>query len=234
MSVRIYAFLLAGIGIGLGGLAGLDSWSIDDLSRVQIWYTPTVLGVSIPFLLFKACQEGRFRAVDLDPNEDRQVSFHELLIFCYKNLGVWLNCGTCCCMISQVWKSIVSFTFLSNRVFCLRVNLDNGARHWAAIVLVKSALPLTLCVLRGYWYPHGSVLPSPSETHYKFRRLRDAALRSSLVAGLRVSQALSHKRVFSCHIHFPTGLSLVFHLRHFARQRSIKVGRRGYFAVVES
>jgi hypothetical protein len=102
-------FFLAGVALGFGGFVGIDSWSIDDLSQVQLWFTPAVLGVSIPFLLFKASQEARFQAVDLDPNEDRRINFNEFLIFIYKNLGVILNCGTCCCMISQVCNLIVLF-----------------------------------------------------------------------------------------------------------------------------
>ena len=67
------------------------------------WFCPVVFCVSIPFLAFKAYQEARLTAVDLDPNEDSNLSFQEILIFGYKNLGSLLNCAASGAMIVQAY-----------------------------------------------------------------------------------------------------------------------------------
>lgn len=65
------------------------------------WYCTVVLIHSIPFLFFKSHQESRLSKVDLDPNQDQQLSFHEILIFAYKNLGSLLNATAGVGMIAQ-------------------------------------------------------------------------------------------------------------------------------------
>jgi hypothetical protein len=67
------------------------------------WFCPLVFCVSIPFLVFKAYQERRLSAVDLDPNEDSDFSFQELLIFGYKNLGSVLNCAASGSIIAHAY-----------------------------------------------------------------------------------------------------------------------------------
>jgi hypothetical protein len=71
---------------------------------IQLWLTPAVLGVSAPWLFFKAFQEQRISWVDFDPNEDRETTTQEFVIFIYKNLGFILNFGCCCSMVWQVQK----------------------------------------------------------------------------------------------------------------------------------
>jgi hypothetical protein len=50
----------------------------------------------------KAFQDKRITAVDLDPDEDRQISLQEFLIFGYKNMGFILNMAAAGGMILQV------------------------------------------------------------------------------------------------------------------------------------
>ena len=65
-------------------------------------YCPAVLLLSIPFLLLKSLQTSRVSALDLDPNEDRVLSFTEILLFGYKNLGSLLNATAGAAMFAQV------------------------------------------------------------------------------------------------------------------------------------
>ena len=83
-----------------------DGWAVvsshEQQVRVLKWYYPFVIGVSIPILCFKAWQESRLTALDLDPNEDQDLSFYEVIIFAYKNLGTLLNSSAAAAMFVQV------------------------------------------------------------------------------------------------------------------------------------
>jgi hypothetical protein len=86
------------------GLAGFPRIPFDPQTSnndVQLWLTPAVLGVSAPWLFFKAYQEQRISWLDFDPNEDRTSTTQEKVIFMYKNLGFFLNFG---CGVSMVWQ----------------------------------------------------------------------------------------------------------------------------------
>ena len=88
-------------------LAGFPRISLDlqtSNNDIQLWLTPAVLGVSAPWLFFKAFQEQRISWVDFDPNEDRETTTQEFVIFIYKNLGFILNFGSGCSMVWQVQK----------------------------------------------------------------------------------------------------------------------------------
>ena len=113
-------------------LAGFPRIPLDPQTSnndIQLWLTPAVLGVSAPWLFFKAFQEQRISLVDFDPNEDRETTAQEFVIFIYKNLGLMLNFGCGCSMVWQVQKliqintNVLRFPLLT--CFCFRVKMDD-------------------------------------------------------------------------------------------------------------
>ena len=139
LAIRITAIYEKRIGSEFPGdwrLTGTPSQHND----FQFYFCPICFAVLIPFLSINAWRELRIQPTDWDPNEDQSLSFQEVLIAVFKNLGSVLNFSAAITMTVQLgfWyqtRDLSEFDWpeveTNNLTASLSsTRLENAVEHW--------------------------------------------------------------------------------------------------------